>query len=212
MRLPPGLLLRQERCRSARASSRPLPRIVLETRAEQVIATDGSRSALTATNNSLAPTRMPAACGCKMGNSSHRSWTASPLAPPKTGRMPKARIKGKLPIEIVVKADERHHTSVRKPRTHAYRRASEAPVSARAVAVNPTGAQHHLSPRVPLHPVWQTPVARLSVRIRPASSKPRPSDDGRPLSSLNAGGGNQLQPHASTALRGTVSGLTKMLA
>jgi len=49
--------------------------------------------------------------------------------------MPKARIKGKLPIEIVVRADERHHTSVRKPRTHAYRRASEAPVSARAVAV-----------------------------------------------------------------------------
>ena len=49
--------------------------------------------------------------------------------------MPQARIKGKLPIEIVVKADERHHTSVRKPRTHAYRRASEAPVSARAVAV-----------------------------------------------------------------------------
>ena len=29
--------------------------------------------------------------------------------------MPKARIKGKLPIEIVVKADERHHTSVRNP-------------------------------------------------------------------------------------------------
>jgi len=49
--------------------------------------------------------------------------------------MPKARSKGKLPIEIVVKADERHHTSVRKPRTHAYRRASEAPMSARAVAV-----------------------------------------------------------------------------
>ena len=49
--------------------------------------------------------------------------------------MPKARIKSNLPIEIVVRADERHHTSVRKPRTHAYRRASEAPVSARAVAV-----------------------------------------------------------------------------
>jgi hypothetical protein len=49
--------------------------------------------------------------------------------------MPKVRIKGKLPIEIVVKADERHHTSVRKPRTHAFRRASEVPVSARAVAV-----------------------------------------------------------------------------
>ena len=27
--------------------------------------------------------------------------------------MPKGRIKGKLPIEIVVKANERHHTSVR---------------------------------------------------------------------------------------------------
>jgi hypothetical protein len=49
--------------------------------------------------------------------------------------MPKARIKGKLPIEIVVRADERHPTSVRKPRTHTYRRASKAPVSARAVAV-----------------------------------------------------------------------------
>src|ERR1700676_3401068 len=32
----------------------------------------GSRSALTATNSSLAPTSMPAASGCKMGNSSHR--------------------------------------------------------------------------------------------------------------------------------------------
>jgi hypothetical protein len=51
------------------------------------------------------------------------------------GRMPKARIKSKLPIEIVVRADERHHTSVRKARTHASRRASEAPVSPRAVAV-----------------------------------------------------------------------------
>jgi hypothetical protein len=49
--------------------------------------------------------------------------------------MPKARIKGKLPIEIVVRVDERHHTFVRKPRPHAYRRAYEAPVSARAVAV-----------------------------------------------------------------------------
>jgi hypothetical protein len=30
----------------------------------------------------------------------------------------------------------------------------------------PPGAQHHLSPHVPLHPVWQTPVARLLVLIR----------------------------------------------
>ena len=59
--------------------------------------------------------------------------------------MPKARIKGKLPIEIVVKADERHHTSVRKPRTHAYRRASEARVGA-GCSCHPTGAHHHRSP------------------------------------------------------------------
>jgi hypothetical protein len=70
------------------------------------------------------------------------------LAPSKTGRMPKARIKSKLPIEIVVKADERHHRSVRKPRTPAYRRASEAPMSARAVPViRPAPNIISLSPR-----------------------------------------------------------------
>jgi hypothetical protein len=41
-------------------------------RTEYLRTTTGSRSALTATNNSLAPTSMPAACGCKMGNCSHR--------------------------------------------------------------------------------------------------------------------------------------------
>jgi len=92
------------------------------------------------------------------------SLTSLPLAPSSIGRMPKARIKGKLPIEIVVvKADQRHHRSVRKPRTHAYRRASEAPVSARAVAVIRPAPIIHRSPPVPLHPVWQTPVARFSV-------------------------------------------------
>jgi hypothetical protein len=80
--------------------------------------------------------------------------------------MPKARIKSKLPIEIVVRADERHHTSVRKPRTHAYRRASISSSNVGAgCSCHPTGANHHLFPRVPLHPVWQTPVARLSVPI-----------------------------------------------
>ncbi len=33
--------------------------------------------------------------------------------------MPEAQIKSKLPIEIVVENDARHHRSVRKPRTHA---------------------------------------------------------------------------------------------
>jgi hypothetical protein len=68
-------------------------------------------------------------------------------------------------IEIVVKADKRHHTSVRKPRTHASRRISEAPVPARAVAVIrpvPIIIAFYL---VPLHPVWQTPVACFLVFI-----------------------------------------------
>jgi len=52
--------------------------------------------------------------------------------------MPKARIKGKLPIEIVVRADERHHTSVRKQASDPRFTVGlehRAPMSARAVAV-----------------------------------------------------------------------------
>ncbi len=90
--------------------------------------------------------------------------------PPNTGRMPEARILNKLPIEIVVRADERHHRSVRNPQTHAYRRASTTGTSVGAgCSCHPTGTKHHLSPRVPLHPVWQTPVARFSVLIRGGS-------------------------------------------
>jgi hypothetical protein len=69
--------------------------------------------------------------------------------------MPKARIKGKLPIEIVVKADERHHTSVRKPSDPRFTvglLTSSTNVGA-GCSCHPTGANHHRSPRVPLHPV-----------------------------------------------------------
>ena len=83
--------------------------------------------------------------------------TSLPLAPSSTGRLPKARIKGKLPIElVVVKADERHHTSVRKPRTHAYRRASEAARVGAGCCCHPTGANHLSLIALPLflcHPV-----------------------------------------------------------
>ncbi len=72
---------------------------------------------------------------------------------------------GKLPIEIVVTADERHHTSVRKPRTHDSRGAFEAPVSARAVAVIRPAPIIIALPLFLLHPVWQTPVARFPVLI-----------------------------------------------
>ena len=125
----------------------------------------GSRSALTATNNSLTPTSIPAASGCKMGNSSHRFFDLFAIGSSEYRPDAQGANQGKLPIEIVVTADERHHTSVRKPRTHASRRASEAPVSARAVAViRPVPIIIALYP-VPLHPVWQTPVARFLVSI-----------------------------------------------
>ena len=78
---------------------------------------------------------MPAASGCKMGNSPYRFFDRFAIGSSELPVGCPMRIKGKLPIEIVVKTDERHHTSVRKPRTHAYRRANAALVSARAVAV-----------------------------------------------------------------------------
>lgn len=63
-----------------------------------------------------------AASGCKMGNSSHASWISSPLA--SSEYRPDARDANlnELTIENIVRVDERYHTSVRKPRTHAYRR------------------------------------------------------------------------------------------
>ena len=70
-----------------------------------------------------------------MGNSSHRFFDRFAIGSSDLPVGCQGANQSKLPIEIVVKADERHHTSVRKPRAHAYRRASEAPVSARAVAV-----------------------------------------------------------------------------
>ncbi len=59
------------------------------------------------------------ASGCKMGNSSHRFLDLFAIGSSEDRRIPEARIKSKLPIEIVVENDARHHTSVRKPRTHA---------------------------------------------------------------------------------------------
>jgi putative transposase len=70
-----------------------------------------------------------------MRNSSHRFFDLFAIGFSEYRSDAQGATQGKPPIEIVVKADERHHTSVRKPRTHASRRASQAPVSARAVAV-----------------------------------------------------------------------------
>ncbi len=43
------------------------------------------------------------------------------------------------------------------------------PYTGAGCSCHPTGAQHHLSIRVPLHPVWQTPVARFPGLIRGVS-------------------------------------------
>src|SRR5271156_3630261 len=59
----------------------------------------GSRSAPTATNSSLAPPSMPAASGCRTGTDHTFYDPASPYGPP-AGRVPRARMQSKLPIEI----------------------------------------------------------------------------------------------------------------
>jgi hypothetical protein len=67
-------------------------------------AADGlrSRSALTATYNSLAPTSMPAASGCRTGSVSHLLLLFLAIcSSDHAGRMPGERTQSKLPIEIV---------------------------------------------------------------------------------------------------------------
>jgi hypothetical protein len=116
----------------------------------------GSRSALTATNNSLAPTSMPAASGCKIGNSSHRFFDLFAIGSSELPvGCPRRESKANSQSRSSVRADERHHTSVRKPRTHASRRACEAPVSARAVAVIRQAPIIIALPLFLLHRVWQ---------------------------------------------------------
>lgn len=62
----------------------------------------GSRSALTAPYNSLAPTSMPAASGCKTGSVSHLLLPFLAICSShQAGRMPGVRTQNKLPIEIV---------------------------------------------------------------------------------------------------------------
>jgi len=125
-----------------------------------------SRSALTATNSSLAPTSIPAASGCRIGNSSHRllgffaffaSWFLRGA-----GRMSEARIKDKLPIEIVVRRTNVITHLCANPGPTLIGRASKSSTNVGAgYSCHPTSADHLRSPRVPFH-LWPTPVARLS--------------------------------------------------
>src|SRR5216683_934764 len=97
----------------------------------------GSRSALTATNNSLTPTSIPAASGCKMGNSSHPFFDLFAIGSSSTGRVPMVRIR----------ANSQSRSS------------SQLTSVIRLVPIIIS-----LYP-VPLHAVWQTPVARFLVSI-----------------------------------------------
>jgi len=66
--------------------------------------------------------------------------------------LPKARIKGKLPIEIVVRADEASSHVLYAtfgPTASPSGLEARAPMSARAGSCHPTGANHHRSPNVP---------------------------------------------------------------
>ena len=129
-----------------------------------------SRSALTATYNSLAPTSMPAASGCRTGNASH---LLLPFLIMCSSDMPVgcpgARTQSKLPIEIVVGNRQTSSHVCTQPQTHAYRSGFQPGTNVGAAcSCHPASSNHHRSTRVPLDPVWPKPVARLSVLISPA--------------------------------------------
>ena len=92
---------------------------------------------------------------------SHSGQLTERLAIPEKTSRPFARLLPKKGSDYDYRAPTRA-CSGRIPRIC---RASEAPVSARAVAViRPVPIIIALYP-VPLHPVWQTPVARFSVSV-----------------------------------------------
>ncbi len=82
----------------------------------------GSRSAATATYNSLAPTSMPAASGCNTGKVSHLLLLFLAICSSvEAARMPGARKQSKLPIEIVAGNQQASSHVCTQPQTHAFR-------------------------------------------------------------------------------------------
>ena len=132
-----------------------------------------SRSALTATNNSLAPTSIPAASGCRIGNSSHRLFDLFAIG------------SSELPVGCPrrdSKANSQSRSSSRTTHVITSLCANLGPTLPRQASIantnvaagcscHPTDAKHHRSTHVPFHPVWPTPAARFPVPIRPTSSK-----------------------------------------
>jgi len=76
--------------------------------------------------------------------------------------MPEARIKDKLPIEIVVRRTNVITNLYANPGPTLFGRASKASTYVGAgCSCHPTGANHHRTARVPFHPVWPALVARF---------------------------------------------------
>jgi hypothetical protein len=84
------------------------------------------------------------------------------------GQVPRARMQNKLPIEIAARRRSSSHICT-QPRTHAFRRALKAPMSARAVAV--TQPASTMIARLAFLRILsgQRPVARLPLQIRSVS-------------------------------------------
>ena len=129
----------------------------------------GSRSALTATYNSLAPTSIqqhPDAGWAMRHIFCCPSWPF--CSSDHAGRMPGARAQSKLPIEIVENRQTSSHVCT-QPQTHAYRSGFQPGTNVGAgCSCHPASSNHHRSTRVPLDPVWPGPVARLLVLISQA--------------------------------------------
>ena len=90
------------------------------------------------------------------------------------GRMPGARTQSKLPIEIVAGNRQTSSHVCTQPQTHAFRSGFKPGTNVGAgCSCHPTGCDHHRSTRVPLHPVWPRPVARLVRTNQPSTSDSR---------------------------------------
>src|SRR5579864_316616 len=87
--------------------------------------------------------------------------------------MPGARAQSKLPIEIVAGNRRTSSHVCTQPQTHAFRSGFKPGTNVGAgCSCHPTGCEYHRSTRVPLHPVWPRPVARLSGLIDFSLEKP----------------------------------------
>src|ERR1700722_5813616 len=103
------------------------------------------------------------------------------------GRMPEARIKSKLPIEIVVGRTNVITCLYATPDPRFTVGLVVGTNVGAGCSCHPTGANHLRSLSVPFHPVWRKPVARFRVPIWPT------------LSSLRTGVYDSLRTGADTS-------------